>query len=128
MKEDRDCYYVDYSPPITNYRFSVLQLSVVDTRDTEAVAAALETEAKHWLRRYPVPLMATAFSADGSVLSQDGARPINHLMAWLESGKPEPILRWELVGNDVLPDIALSRDLLEDIFTDIPYKREREIG
>lgn len=127
LKEDRDWYYVEYSPPITNYRFSVLQLSVVDTRDTEAVAAALESEAKHWLRRYPVPLMATALSADGSVLSLDGTRAINHLMAWLDSGRPEPILRWELVENEVLPDTALDRGLLEEIFTDIPYKTGREI-
>jgi hypothetical protein len=127
LKEDRGWYYVEYSPPIANYRFSVLKLSVVDTRDKEAVAAALESEAKHWLRRYAVPLMATAFSAEGSVLSLEGARPINHIMAWLDSGRPAPILRWALVENEVLPNTALNRRLLEAIFTDIPYKTGREI-
>lgn len=127
LKEDRDWYYVEYSPPITNYRFSMLQLSVVDARDVEAIAIALESEARHWLRRYPVPIMATAFSADGSVLSLDSFRPISHLMGWLESGKLEPILRWEMVENELLPDTALNRELLEEIFKDVPYKTGREI-
>lgn len=127
VKEDRGWYYVEYSPPIANYRFSMLQLSIVDARGIEAVVAAMESEARDWLRRYPVPLMATAFSADGGVLSLTVVRPINHLMAWLEPGSREPVLRWELVENDVLPDIALNRDALEDIFTDVPYRTGREI-
>lgn len=127
LKEDRGWYYVEYAPPIANYRFSMLQLSIIDARDTEAVVAAVETEARDWLRRYPVPLMATAFSADGSVLSLSGVRPINQLMAWLAPGSSEPILRWELVEKEALPDIALNRDLLEEIFTDVPYKTGREI-
>lgn len=126
-KVDRGWYYVEYLPPITNYRFSILQLSVVEARDTAAVVAAMESEAKEWLRRYPVPLMATAFSADGSVLSLSDVRPINHLMAWLESESHEPVLRWELVENDVLPDIALNRDWLKEIFMDVPYKTGAEI-
>jgi hypothetical protein len=127
LKEDRGWYYVEYSPPIASYRFSMLSLSIVDARDTGAVVAAMESEARDWLRRYPVPLMATAFSADGSVLSLSGVRPINHLIAWRGSGSSEPALRWELVENDLLPDIALDRDALEEIFTDVPYKTGREI-
>lgn len=127
LKEDRGWYYVEYSPPIANYRFSILQLSIVEARDTAAVVAAMESEAREWLRRYTVPLMATAFSADSSVLSLSGVRPINHLMAWLESESHEPVLRWELVENDVLPDIALNRDWLEEVFTNVPYKTGAEI-
>lgn len=127
LKEDRGWYYVEYLPAIADYRFSMLQLSIVDARDTGVVVAAMESEARDWLRRYPVPLMATAFSADGSVLSLTGVRPISHLMAWLESGGGEPVLRWELVENDVLPDIALNRDVRQDIFTGVPSKTGREI-
>lgn len=127
LKEDRGWYYVEYSPPIVNYRFSILQLSVVNAHDTADVAAAMESEARDWLRRYPVPLMATAFSADGSVVSLSGARPIDHLMAWRESGSNAPTLRWELVENDVLPDVALNRKRLEEIFTDVPCKTGREL-
>jgi hypothetical protein len=127
LKEDRGWYYVEYSPPIADYRFSILQLSIVEPRDTAAVVVAMESEAREWLRRYPVPLMATTFSADSSVLSLRGVRPINHLMAWLESEGQKPVLRWEIVENDALPDIALNRDWLKEIFTDVPYKTGAEI-
>jgi hypothetical protein len=127
LKEDRGWYYVEYLPPIANYRFSTLQLSVVEARDTATVVAAMEFEAREWLRRYPVPLMGTAFSADGSVLSLSGVRPVDHLMAWSEPGCHEPVLRWEICGNDVLPDVALNRDWLKEVLADIPYKTGAEI-
>ncbi|CAG0965070.1 hypothetical protein BURK2_00953 [Burkholderiales bacterium] len=127
LKEDRGWYFVEYSPPITNYRFSMLQLSVVEHHDAEAVAAALEAEARAWLERYPVPVMATAFDLDGSVLSLAGVRAINHLVAWVESAELPPVFRWELVENDVLPDIALNRARLEEIFSNVPSKTGREI-
>ena len=102
LKEDRGWFFVEYSPPMANYRFSLLQLSVVEERDAQAVASAMESEAKEWLRRYPVPVMATAFSADGSVFSLKGVRPIDNLIAWLDTEESQPVLRWELVKDDVL--------------------------
>lgn len=127
LKEDRGWYYVEYSPPIANYRFSLLYLTIVEARNTAAVVMAMEFEAKEWLRRYPVPLMATAFSADGSVLSVSDVRPDSHLMAWLESKSHEPVLRWELVENNVLPDIALNRNWLKEVFAGIPHKTGADI-
>jgi len=127
LKEDRDWYFVEYSPPMTNYPFSLLQLSVVEGRDAQTVATAMETEAREWLGRYPVPVMVTAFSADGSVLSLKDVRPIDNLMAWLEPADSEPTLRWELVKNDVLPDIVLDREFLKKTFANVPSKTGAEI-
>ena len=87
----------------------------------------METEVRMWLARYPVPLMATAFSADGDVLSLKGVRPIDNLMAWLCLPETEPVLRWELVANAELPDIALDREFVEGIFANIPSKTGRDI-
>ena len=127
LKEDRDWYFVEYSPPMANYRFSLLQLSVVESRDAQAVATAMESEVGEWLSRYPVPVMATAFSSDGSVLSLKGDRPIDNLMAWLDPAQSQPVLRWELVANDALPDVALNREFLKEIFANVPFKTGREI-
>ena len=127
LKEDRGWYFVEYSPPIENYRFSVLQLSIVETRDKETVALAMESEAKAWLNRYPVPVMVTAFGLDGTVLQINDVRAINHLMAWIECAELPPVLKWELVANEVLPEIALNRELLEEIFATVPFKTGREI-
>lgn len=81
IKEDRDWYFVEYFPPLSGYRFSVLQLSVLEPRDVREIVTAMEHEATTWLGRYPVPLMATAFALDGSVLSLSDVRPIDHLLA-----------------------------------------------
>lgn len=128
VKEDRGWYFVEYTPPMLNYRFSVLQLSVIELPDLETIATALEAEAKDWLSRYPVPLMATAFTIDESVLSLENVRPIDHLMAWIDSVNQMPVLRWELVKDKNLPDIALNRDHLTAIFSTFPSKSGLEIN
>ncbi len=127
FKEDRDWYFVEYSPPMANYRFSLLKLSVVEARDAQAVATAMESEVRMWLRRYPVPVMAIAFSADGDVLSLKSVRPIDYLMAWLDPDESQLVLRWELVKNDALPDVALNRKFLKEVFANVPSKTCREI-
>lgn len=127
IKEDRGWYFVEYFPPLPNYRFSVLQLSIMEPRDADYVAATMESEAENWLARYPVPLMATAFSLDGSVFPLALARPIDHLLAWLRVAESKPILRWELVADEELPKVALDRDRLREIFSNVPAKTGREI-
>lgn len=127
LKEDRDWYFVEYFPPISNWPFSSLNLSVVEARDARAVALAMESEVREWLCRYPVPLMATAFSADGDVFSLKGVRPIDSLIAWLDPKGSQPILRWELVKNNVLPDVALNREFIKKVFANVPSKTGREI-
>jgi hypothetical protein len=127
LREHRGWYLVEYSPPMQNYLYSILQISVLEERGARAVVQALEAEARAWLQRYPIPLMATAFSADGSVLALNGARPTNYLMAWSEPLQAEPVLRWETVSNEVLPDIAKDRQFLEELFAAFPSKTGREI-
>jgi hypothetical protein len=127
IKEDRGWYFVEYFPPLPNYRFSTLQISILERRDVGVVADAIESEAKLWLARYPVPLMATAFSLDGNVLTLRPARPVDHLLAWPDVVKSTDVLRWELVPDDVLPAVALDGDFLREVFSNIPSKTGREI-
>jgi hypothetical protein len=87
----------------------------------------METEARAWLARYPVPLIATAFSVDSSVLSLEGVRPNDNLMAWSRLPDTEPTLRWEIVADEELPDIALNRDFVKNLFANVPSRTGREI-
>jgi hypothetical protein len=127
IKEDRDWYFVEYFPPRPGCRFSVLQLSVLEPRDLREIATAIEQEATIWLNRYPIPLMATAFTLDESILPLSGARPIDHLLAWLDASTSKKIFRWELVKDDELPPVALDRNFLKKVFSDIPFKTGKEI-
>ncbi|MFA5913779.1 MAG: hypothetical protein WC830_09525 [Burkholderiales bacterium] len=127
LKEDRSWYFVEYTPPMANHRFSTLSICVVEEQDAQAVASVMEKEAREWLSRYPVPVMATAFSADESVFSLKGVRPIDHLISWLDPESSRPILRWELVKDGVLPDSAPNRAFLQKIFAGVPSKTGAEI-
>ncbi|KIH76739.1 hypothetical protein SAMN05660860_00887 [Geoalkalibacter ferrihydriticus] len=126
LKEDRGWYFVEYTPPIPNYRFSTLCVCIVEGHDAQAVAFAIEKEARDWLMRYQAPLMATAFSADGGIFSLKGVRPIDHMVAWRDSESSQVVFRWELV-KDALPDIALDRNFLQKTFADVPSKTGAEI-
>jgi len=127
LREDRGWYFVEYTPPMPNHRFSTLSFCIVESQDAQVVAPAIEKESKEWLMRFPVPLMATAFSADGGVFSLKAVRPIDHLVAWLNSEDSQPVFRWELVKNEVLPDIALDRKFLQKTFADVPSKTGAQI-
>jgi len=127
LQEDRGWYFVEYSPPQANYRFSIVQLSCVEPNDNLVIAQAMESEARIWLRRYPVPVMVTAFSLAGDVIALDGVRPCSHLIAWSQYSSAEPILQWRLVANDELPDMALNRTFVEDLFASVPHKTRSQI-
>lgn len=127
IKEDRDWYFVEYFPPLPGNRFSILQLSILESRDVSEIAAAMELEAIAWVSRFPVPLMATAFNLDGSVLALSNLRPVDHLLAWPETTTAKTILRWEIVKDEELPAVALDRNYLMQIFSGISYKTGQEI-
>lgn len=127
IKEDRDWYYVEYKPPMSEYRFSILQISVVEAKDISTVASVMEKEACEWLARYPVPLMVTAFTIEGDVMPLEDIRPIDHLIAWSNPSDTKPILRWKLVSDSELPDIALNRNFLKELFAHVPSKTGREL-
>jgi len=111
---------------LPDYRFSTLQLSIVEPRDANTVAAAMESEATLWLNRYPAPIMVNAFTIDGDVFSLESVRPINHLIAWSNNNNKN-VLRWELVPDSELPSVALDRNFLKQTFSDIPYKTGLDI-
>ena len=127
LKEDRGWYFVEYSPPLVRYRFSIIQLSCVEPKNAAAIADAMEAEARIWLHRYPLPVMVTTFSSAGDVISLSGVRPSDHLIAWDQRPGGEPTLQWRLVPNDELPDIALDRDFVETLFASVPHKTPGEI-
>ena len=127
IKESRDWYFVEYRPPIPTYKFSLLELVVMESRDIQDVAAAMEKEAKHWLARYPVPLMATAFSKNGDVFPLMPARPVDHLMAWPDITRLTEVLRWEAVPDNELPDVALDQKWLRQVFSSIPSKTGQQL-
>jgi hypothetical protein len=126
LKEGRSWYYVEYTPPMAGYRFSLLNLSIVTVQNAQSVAAAMEEEAQGWMAKYPVPVMVTAFTQNDSVFRLADARPSDFLIAWPDSSGIF-VLSWELVPDEKLPDIALDREYLRELFASVPIKTGSEM-
>jgi hypothetical protein len=127
LKEHRGWYFVEYSPPTAGLRFSSVGLTCLESRDASVVARAMESEARYWINRYPIPVMVSAFEADGGVFNLNDARPCNYLFAWDEYPYTELILTWRVVTDEELPDVALDVDFVQTLFAGVPYKSRDEI-
>ena len=126
LKEDRGWYFVEYYPPISGDRFATLQLVIPGEARSEDIANSMEAELKHWLRRFPIPIMASAFDGKGDLLPLDGIRECNHLIGYLNE-REDVIAVWRLLKNEELPARALDRAYLKDVYSNIPFKTKRQL-
>jgi len=124
QREPRGWYFVEYSPPIAGNPFALVCLTILsdsDASDHARITGAMEQELKHWLERYPVPVMVSAFDAAGDLISLE---PSAHLMGRpLESGGIEKA--WGSLSGKPLPVLAPAE--LREIYHDIPFRTAEEI-
>lgn len=127
LKEDRGPYFVEYCPPNPSTRFAVLQVVTPSEATARDVAGWMEAELKHWLDRYPVPVMVSAFDKDGSLFDLSAVRPCDHLIGYLEQRRMQPLLFWELLNDNELPADALQVEYLKSVYASVPYKTADEL-
>lgn len=125
IKEARDWYYVEYSPPISDFLFAILNLTIEQGAAPAKVAAAMESEARAWSARFPVPVMVTAFSLDEDRIRLEGVRPDDWLAAW--PGENGIELHWRLVENGEMPDTAKDKARMRQLFAGVPHKTGAQI-
>jgi hypothetical protein len=126
VKEDRGWYFVEYQPPHPGYRFSMLSLVFPTSAAPSAVAEAMESELTTWLRRYPMPLMVSAFDAKGDLCELEGVRASNHLMGSVTPGTDRPVMFWRLLPDSEIPGDMPSPESLIGVFADVPYKTSNQ--
>ena len=128
LKEARDWYFVEYTPPITTNPFAIVQLTILN--DTDAtnharIASAMEEELSRWLRRYDVPVMLFAFKAVGDLICLEPHKLSNHLMGRnSEPGKVESV--WGSLNSESLR--VFSPEELRTIYHDISFRTGQEIA
>lgn len=127
VQESRGWYFVDYKPPNPGFRFSTLNLSVLEDRDNDAIRHVMESESKDWVQRFPVPLMTTAFNRADDVIVVGDTSESSHLFSWLDEDRGKMVHRWEVVPDDSLPSVALNGDELDKIFSNITYQSKQEL-
>ena len=67
IKTGRDGYFVTYWPADARRPVAQIQLTFInDNVDVIMVARTMKKELKHWLKRYPVGVVVTAFNSGSS--------------------------------------------------------------
>ncbi len=113
---------MEYRPPIPSCRFASLQLVFPEQAETESIAQAMEAEADVWLRRYPVPIMISAFDDTGGLIHMTSVRDCDHLFAFCRDGDHQLGRIWRLLREDELPDEPLDGEYLRRTYSCIPFK------
>lgn len=127
IKEDRGWYFVEYAPPNPSYRFATLQLVIPSDAMTRAIAEAMEVELHHWLGRYPVPIMVSAFDAKGDLIHLPDVRKSSHLIGFLAADGQAVQSHWRLLKDEELPDCALDQEYLKSVYTGVSFKTTQQL-
>ena len=127
VTESRGVYFVEYSPPHHGYRFASLHLTYTEKIELNEVAKALEEEASQWLKKYPVPIMASAFDETGSLIDLDGVKPESHVICFYGNDGKTIEAHWALINEQAIPSQALNRDYLLDIYSNFKRRTSSEI-
>ena len=129
LQEIRGWYFVEYHPPVSDYKFSNLSLVVtIDNAHEKDVVDAMEKELKYWLNRYPIPLFVSAFDNSGSLLhSPSKIRGCDHLTGFFDTNG-KICLFWRLLKDKEIPNIALNKDYVDNLFSNLDYKTTAELN
>ena len=121
VKEDREGYFVVYSPINRNYeKFACLHLNFVTSTTAEQVVRLMEDEIELWFFRYPLPIMVFAYDESGNSYSLENTRTSDQLMGFIDSNTNKLVKSWNTISNEYL--IEIEDDLLKKIYQGIPYQ------
>lgn len=125
-KEYREWYFVEYHP--ANYfKFANLHLVLTVENAPEAhIVVAMEKELKHWLKLYPIPLFVSVFDDTGSLYEFSEIKEKHHLNGFFdEDGKMH--LRWGLLKDEEIPNIALDQEYRNNLYSNFIYKTDVQL-
>lgn len=127
IKEIREKYFVEYSPPHHGYRFATLSLTYTEKIGLDKVAKEIEIEGRLWLQKYPIPVMVSAFDESGSFIHLDEVRPESHFTCFYGSDSRSVEGHWELLKDEVIPSRALNREYLLEVYSGLKKRTSSEI-
>jgi hypothetical protein len=127
-KEDRGWYFVEYRPPIHNYKFATLQLVILNKeKGLEEISESMEAESVIWLERYPIPIMISAYDDKGDLIILKEIRGCDHLIGFIDKQTHKVVREWRLLPNEELPSDALDTSYLRKIYSEIPFKTKQQL-
>ena len=121
VREDRERYFVIYSPINRNYeKFACLHLNFVTSTTAEQVVRLMEDEIELWFFRYPLPIMVFAYDESGNSYLLENTRTSDQLTGFIDSNTNKLVKSWNTISNEYL--IEIEDDLLKKIYQGIPYQ------
>lgn len=126
IKEHRDSYYVTYQPADSLFGYALLQLTVLTEKfEPVAICKLLEQELEQWLKRFSVPIMATAWdmSEDG-IANPDKKESI--LMGYVDS-TGGIVRKWGVIKIIELPPDQCDPAYLARVYSSVPFKLQEEV-
>ena len=125
VKEKHETFFVEYHPPMHNVPFATLHINYPRTVDTKEVIIQLEIQASKWAKKYPVPVMASAFDEYGDLISLGSEKESSHLTVIERNGQYEN--HWNLLKDDEFPVEVLDTTFLLSVYPDIGYRTQSEV-
>jgi hypothetical protein len=125
VKEKHETFFIEYHPPIHNFPFATLHINYHKHADTKEVIIQLEIHAIKWAKKYPIPVMASAFDEYGDLISFGSDKESSHLTVIEHNGQYEN--HWNLLKDDEFPVEVLDTTFLLSVYSDIDYRTQSEV-
>src|SRR5438876_7723679 len=123
IKEGRADYFVTYQPADCRFPFASLDLVFLASRvDAASVAQAMEQELDIWLKRYPVPVLVSAFDAKEDLIPVHGDSGESHLTGYRDLRTGQIVQRWRLLKDNELPAEQAKEEYLQIVYRDVSFR------
>jgi hypothetical protein len=128
IKEHRGSYFVIYKPADVNSSLALVSLVFLETNvEVTVVRRVMEQELKHWLNRFAVPVMVSAFDAKDSVIRFSDEPYESHLMGYIEPHNGVLVQKWGLFEEDEMPSEQKDIGYLERVYQGVPFRLQEKV-
>lgn len=128
IKEGRMDYFVTYQPADSRFSFALVDLVFPERRiENTRVAQAMEDELEIWLKRYPVPVMVSAFDAKEDLIGVHGDDGESHLMGYRDLKTGQLVRRWGLLKENELPAEQTNAEHLQSAYQGVSFRDQAAV-
>lgn len=128
IKEHRGHYFVVYKPADVNSSLASVSLVFPEvTVDVSEVRRAMEQELAHWLNRFAVPVVVSAFDAKDDVIRFSDEPNNSHLTGYVDAQSRKLVQWWGLMKDEELPSEQKDADYLERAYQEVPFRLQEEV-
>ena len=128
IKKGRDGYFVTYWPADARRPVAQIQLTFInDNVDVIMVARTMKKELEHWLKRYPVGVVVTAFNSKGDCLCVHPEKNQHSLAGFVDPQNNNIVQRRGVYEVKELPANQTDAQYLQKVYQDVPFRLKAEV-